>query len=290
MRASTPLIASIALTLLGLSPLALADDDGRGHGRGKGGGREFKEEYWDGNCKVERRLERDGDYKEKIECKGGDDRGRGPHRHARGAFKEEYRDGNCKVERKLEKDGDYKEERKCRGMPRQHAVVVQPAATVVYPPWVVVQQGRPHGYRKGYEPAPVQPQVEVSRCNSETVGKVLGGVAGAVVGHQVGDGGGRALATLGGAVAGVLIGGEVGRRIDAGNQACIGQTLELAPTGKRVQWPSGTAQYAVVPGAVVDRNGVYCRPYDAHIRTAAGWQTTQGMACRRADGVWVPTS
>ncbi|WP_167772528.1 glycine zipper 2TM domain-containing protein [Ramlibacter henchirensis] len=280
MRASTPLIASMLLTVISYSPSALADHDDRGHRRH--GGREFKEEFWDGNCKVERKFEKDGDYKEKIECKGGD------HRHRHAHYKEEYRDGNCKVERKFERDGDYKEERKCRGAPRQHAVVVQPA-TVVYPPWVVVEQGRPHGYRKGYEPAPVQ-RGQVSVCNSETVGKVLGGVAGAVVGNQVGQGGGRALATIGGAVAGVLIGGEVGRRMDAGNQACIGQTLELAPAGQRVQWPSGTSQYAVVPGAVVDRGGVYCRPYEAHIRTSAGWQTTQGMACRRTDGVWVQTS
>lgn len=36
-----------------------------------------KEEYWDGNCKVERKWERDGDYKEERKCKG-DYR---PHHH-----------------------------------------------------------------------------------------------------------------------------------------------------------------------------------------------------------------
>lgn len=33
-----------------------------------------KEEYWDGNCKVERKWERNGDYKEERKCKGGQHR------------------------------------------------------------------------------------------------------------------------------------------------------------------------------------------------------------------------
>jgi hypothetical protein len=38
---------------------------GRGHDR-----REFKEEYWDGNCKVERKLEKSGEYKEERKGTG----------------------------------------------------------------------------------------------------------------------------------------------------------------------------------------------------------------------------
>jgi surface antigen len=225
-----------------------------------------------------------------------EDHGRGHgHKHHGHKHKEEYWEGNCKVERKWEKDGDYKEKRKCKGGAYHQAqpVVVQPVvvqpATVIYPPWVVVEQGLPHHYRSGYEPAPVQ-QAQVSRCNSETVGKVLGGVAGGVLGNQVGNGTGRVVATIGGAIAGVLVGGEVGRRMDARDQACVGQALELAPAGRRVEWVEGGEKYAVVPGAVVDRGGMYCRPYQAQVRTPTGWQTTRGNACRRSDGVWVTTS
>ena len=157
-----------------------------------------------------------------------DDHGR---RHGR-KHKEEYWEGNCKIERKWEKDGDYKEKRKCKGGVYHQAqpVLVQPV-TVIYPPWVVVEQGRPHHYRSGYEPAPVQ-QAQVSYCTSETVGKVLGGLTGAVLGNQVGKGNGRVVATIGGAIAGVLVGGEVGRLMDARDQACVGQALELAPAGR----------------------------------------------------------
>lgn len=205
-------------------------------------------------------------------------------------YKEEYWDGNCKVERKWEKNGDYKEERKCEGRDRYRGrpVVVQPAPVVVYPPWVVVEQGMPE-YRRGQEPAPVQGPVY--HCNSGAVGQVLGGIAGAAVGNRVGKGSGRAAATVGGAVIGVLIGGEIGRQIDRDNQACIGQALEFAPTGQRVAWPADTGgQYAVVPGQVVQRNGQTCRTYGAEVHTSAGWQKTTGVACRRADGVWVPAS
>lgn len=54
----------LLVTLASVSSVALADSwkDGR-HGR------EYKQEYWDGNCKVERKWEKDGDYKEKRKCK-----------------------------------------------------------------------------------------------------------------------------------------------------------------------------------------------------------------------------
>jgi hypothetical protein len=176
------------------------------------------------------------------------------HGHKHNEHKEEFWDGNCKIERKWEKDGDYKEKRTCKDVVVRQAqpVAIQPV-TVVYPPWVVVEQGRPHHYRSGYEPMPVQQaqvSTQVSYCNSETVGKVLGGVAGALIGNQVGQGSGRTVATVGGAIAGVLVGGEVGRRMDAHDQACVGQTLELAPAGRRVEWVQGSGKYAVVPGAV----------------------------------------
>ncbi len=217
-----------------------------------------------------------------------DERGHG-RKHSR-EYKEEFWDGNCKVKRKWEKDGGYEEERKCEGRDerRGHVVVVQPAPVVVYPPWMVVEQGVPE-YRRGQKPAPVQGRVY--QCNSSAVGPVLGGITGAAVGNRVGKGSGRAAATVGGAVIGVLIGGEIGRQIDRDNQACIGQALEFAPTGQRIAWPAETgAQYAVVPGQVVTRKGQTCRTYGAEVQTSSGWQKTTGVACRRADGVWVPAS
>ena len=205
----------------------------------------------------------------------------------RGEYKEKFWDGNCKVKREWG-DGKYKEERECEGRDTRSGppLVIQPAPVVVYPPWVVVQQGMPE-YRRGQEPAPVYGPVY--QCNSRAVSQVLGGIAGAAIGNRVGKGGNRAAATVGGAVIGVLIGGEIGRQIDRDNQACIGQALEFAPAGQRIAWPAdGGTHYAVVPGQVVDRNGRACRTYGAEVQTSAGWQKTAGIACRRPDGVWVP--
>lgn len=65
------------LAFFGTSSPVLADPDKdeSGHGRyedrrwGHKGG-DYKEEYWDGNCKVERKWEKNGEYKEERKCEG----------------------------------------------------------------------------------------------------------------------------------------------------------------------------------------------------------------------------
>src|SRR5688572_28360142 len=104
------LVLGITVGSFAVPAYADREKNENGHGRhqyerqvGKGG--EFKEEYWDGNCKVKRKLERNGSYEEERKCEG-------PGRHVGkgGEFKEEYWDGNCKVKRKLERNGSYEEE------------------------------------------------------------------------------------------------------------------------------------------------------------------------------------
>jgi hypothetical protein len=58
----------LLVTLASVSSVALADSWKDESGKGRHG-REYKQEYWDGNCKVERKWEKDGDYKEKRKCK-----------------------------------------------------------------------------------------------------------------------------------------------------------------------------------------------------------------------------
>ena len=207
------------------------------------------------------------------------------HGHGHGK-KEEYWDGNCKVERKW-KHGEYEEKRKCRAPERVVVVPVQPApvqTVVVYPPWIHKQQNE-YAYVPQYQPQRVTSGV--MRCNSETVGQVLGGVVGGALGNQIGQGHGRTAATIGGAVAGVLVGGEIGRRMDSGNQGCVGEVLEVAPVNHRVQWVEGPATYVVVPAKPVMRQGSFCRPYTIEMRGPHGTQRSNGTACRRGDGVWV---
>ncbi|UBQ43564.1 hypothetical protein [Comamonas thiooxydans] len=64
------ILSLLAASILAVPMLAAADDDDDDDRRGYRQ-REYKEEYWDGNCKVEREMKKDGEYKEKRECKGG---------------------------------------------------------------------------------------------------------------------------------------------------------------------------------------------------------------------------
>jgi len=90
-------IATLCLALAAPISLATADPwkDESGHGRERGysrnydrdddgdrgrryrEGRERKVEYDDGNCKVERKWGKDGEYKEERKCRGGASRHRG---------------------------------------------------------------------------------------------------------------------------------------------------------------------------------------------------------------------
>ncbi len=78
-------ILSLLFPLVLLSTPAVADPwkgesgherwRGEHHGeyRGRGPryayGNDFEEEFWVGNCKIERKWERDGDYEEERKCK-----------------------------------------------------------------------------------------------------------------------------------------------------------------------------------------------------------------------------
>jgi Ni/Co efflux regulator RcnB len=64
---------ALAFSVVAAPFAAFADPhkDESGHGKRRHGRAEYKQEYWDGNCKVERKLEKNGDYKEERKCKGG---------------------------------------------------------------------------------------------------------------------------------------------------------------------------------------------------------------------------
>lgn len=127
MNMNRVIVVGIAVTTLSFG--AMADDDGD-HRRSRQGS-EYKHQYRDGNCKVERKREKDGKFEEKIDCKGGR-----YGSQARSEFKEEFQDGNCRVKRELQRDGDYKEERKCKAFRRSPAsgpVYVESQSVYVYP-------------------------------------------------------------------------------------------------------------------------------------------------------------
>ena len=103
------ILRSFALIALLAGPMVCASadpyKDESGHGKGRHGHKAYKEEYWDGQCKVERKWEKNGGYKEERKCKG-----RQAHRH------------------------DYDEPRYVSPQP---GVIVQPPAVVIQPNIVI---------------------------------------------------------------------------------------------------------------------------------------------------------
>ena len=91
-----------AMSSVILTP-ALAD-----HWRGGREGGEWKDEYWDGPCKVKIESKAD-EYKEEIKCPNG----RGAS-WRRGEWKDEFRERGCKVKIEAKRD-EYKKEVKCDG-------------------------------------------------------------------------------------------------------------------------------------------------------------------------------
>ena len=63
----TSFLTLSAAALISLAPIAAEAGDKHHHHRHKGG--EYKEKYWDGACKVERKWKRNGDYQEKRKCR-----------------------------------------------------------------------------------------------------------------------------------------------------------------------------------------------------------------------------
>ncbi|WMD18328.1 hypothetical protein RAS12_16955 [Achromobacter seleniivolatilans] len=97
-RACSPLVTLSAAALLSLAPLAAeADSDRHQHRHG----REYKEKYWDGACKVERKWKRNGEYQEKRKCR------------------DDYRQGY--------------------GMPQQVLVPMPAPAIVITPPTIIIR-------------------------------------------------------------------------------------------------------------------------------------------------------
>lgn len=169
------------------------------------------------------------------------------------------------------------------------------------PPWAPA-----HGYRKKFQyksadgrmrvfvPADLVflPDTGIGRCNRDTIGAVLGAVAGGVVGAELFEGNEKLLASIGGAIVGAVVGGNLGRAMDQVDQNCVGQVLEHAPTGAPVTWrdPDRGTSYNITPTRTYrDNSGQHCREYQTSGVIGGKVETMQGTACRKPDGSWEKT-
>ncbi len=161
------------------------------------------------------------------------------------------------------------------------------------PPWAPA-----HGYRRkhggsgqyggsgGYD---TPYGIDLGTCNRDKIGAVIGGVAGGALGSRVGNGDDKLAATIIGTIAGAVIGGYIGRSLDRADDACMGQVMEHADSGRHVSWtnPDTRARYDITPQQGFRRDdGRYCRNYTIGVVKGGTGHTDKGLACRRSDGIW----
>lgn len=194
---------------------------------------------------------------------------------------------------------------------KRRPVVVYEAPVIVHQPPVIIHQGPvivrrapvvfaggpppwapAHGYRRkhgGSDVVYAAPYgIESGRCYREQVGQIVGGVGGAVIGSQIGQGSGRVVAAVGGTLLGVLVGGAIGRNLDQADYACAGQVLEYAPNNRAIVWnnPENGGSYRMVPTSAYQVDGQYCREYTSTATIGGRAQQVYGTACRQPDGAW----
>lgn len=156
------------------------------------------------------------------------------------------------------------------------------------PPWAPAHGWRAKNkHKQVYYPRPPF-DIGLGRCNRETLGAILGGVAGGAISASVAKGDHRTVAIVGGTLLGVLIGGAIGRSMDNVDQNCVGQVLEHAEDGQEVRWraPNGY-DYEVAPRRTyTGASGEYCREYTTTAVIGGRAERTYGTACRAPDGSW----
>lgn len=127
----------------------------------------------------------------------------------------------------------------------------------------------------------------------QTLGTILGGGAGALLGSQVGSGKGQMVGVAVGALLGAGLGNTVGKSLDTADQAAMSQTMnqgmESAPSGQTVAWKnpdSGHAGTYTPQPAYQTNTGQYCREFQQTIVIGGKEEKAFGTACRQPDGSW----
>lgn len=119
-------------------------------------------------------------------------------------------------------------------------------------------------------------------------GQIIGGVAGAAAGSQIGEGSGQTVATVAGALVGAVLGERVGARMDEDDREYTAEVLEENRTGETSSWenPDTGAEYQVTPTDTFERSGRPCREFEFRVETEDGSETEERTACRDEDGTW----
>ncbi len=134
-------------------------------------------------------------------------------------------------------------------------------------------------------PAPAEREPVIG---DEEAGQILGGVAGAAAGSQIGEGSGQTIATVAGALIGSVIGERLGARADRDDYRRTASVLESNDDYETTEWenPRTANEFAVTPVNTWSQDGRSCREFRFRVETPRGTDTRVRTACRQPDGTW----
>lgn len=133
--------------------------------------------------------------------------------------------------------------------------------------------------------------VATGYCKTESVAKVLGASAGAIIGSSMSrdsDTITQVVATIGGAAIGSILGAEVAKTFNLTDAACFGQAMELSPNGQTVMWSQNGIEYFVKPISNVSYQNMACRKVEIITKQKSkGKNNPQtAIACPNGSGQW----
>lgn len=124
--------------------------------------------------------------------------------------------------------------------------------------------------------------------SKENIGMATGAVLGGVLGHQVGSGSGRTIATVGGAALGAFLGNRIGRNMDHNDQRKTAEALERSPNDRSTTWrnPDTGQIYSITPTRTYASSSGPCRDFTTVTEIDGREEVVHGTACRQLDGTW----
>jgi surface antigen len=128
-----------------------------------------------------------------------------------------------------------------------------------------------------------------SQPSKEDIGMATGAVLGGVLGHQIGGGSGKTVATIGGAALGAFVGSRVGRNMDRIDQARTTHALDQSADGESTAWRNDETgmRYSVTPTRTYEGNsGGPCRDFTTVAQIDGRDEVVHGTACKQPDGTW----
>lgn len=127
-----------------------------------------------------------------------------------------------------------------------------------------------------------------SNPSKQDLGMLSGALVGGVLGHQIGSGSGKTLATVGGAALGAFAGSRIGRSMDRDDQRKAAQAMETSPDRQTSSWrnPNTGQSYSVTPDRTYEGADGPCRDFETITEIDGRKEKVRGTACRQADGSW----